>query len=402
MRQHERDAVDATPLDFARGNELVDHHLRTVGKIAKLGFPDDQGVGVVRGIAVFKAQHRFLGQDRVDNGKGRLVVGCILQRNIGTGVPLLAVLVVNHRMAVGEGTASAVLTRQTYWKPTGYQGGKSHVLAHAPVHRQVTAPHGGAVVINLFHQGMWSDGRRNGADALGQAFPFGHGNGGISRIGPFFAQERRPVHGELGFEIAEHRVRCVFACIECCAVGLDHLVAQALAHALRSQTLSVQLARAGVGSDFFVHQGLSQAGCVLFVVAQLTKTGDIDHHILAKFHAVLQRKLRGQHHRLGVVAVDVQHGRFDHLDNVGAKHRGAHIAWVRGGETNLVIDDDVHRAACGVATGLRQRQGFLVHALAAKSSVAVHQHGQHLAALGVIAAVHARTHRPLHHRVDDL
>ena len=140
-----------------------------------------------------------------------------------------------------------------------------------------------------------------------------------------------------------------------------------------SQTLGVQLARTGVGRDFFVHQRLGQAGRVLFVVAQLTKTGDIHHHILAKFHAVFQRQLRGQHHRLGVVAVHMQHRRFHHLHNVGTKHRGAHVAGVRGGETNLVVDDDVHRATCGVATGLRQRQGFLVHALATESGIAMHE-----------------------------
>ena len=51
---------------------------------------------------------------------------------------------------------------------------------------------------------------------------------------------------------------------------------------------------------------------------------------------------------------------------------------------------------------MRQRQGFLVDALSPKSRVAVHQHGQHLAALGVTTAVHARTHRTLDHRIDDL
>ena len=48
---------------------------------------------------------------------------------------------------------------------------------------------------------MGGDRGGNGADALSQAFPLGHGNGGVSRIGPFFTQEGRPVHGEFGFEI---------------------------------------------------------------------------------------------------------------------------------------------------------------------------------------------------------
>ena len=120
MGQHERDAVDTTPLDFTRGDELVDDHLRTVGKVTKLRLPNDQGVGVVRSVAILKAQHRFFGQDGVDDGERRLVVGRVLQRDVGACVPLFSVLVVNDRMAVGKRAASAVLTGQTYWKSTGH------------------------------------------------------------------------------------------------------------------------------------------------------------------------------------------------------------------------------------------------------------------------------------------
>ena len=62
----------------------------------------------------------------------------------------------------------------------------------------------------------------------------------------------------------------------------------------------------------------------------------------------------------------------------------------------------MHRAAGGVATGLGQRQGLLVHALAAKGGIAMHQHWQHLLALGVGAPIHACAHRALDHGVDDL
>ncbi|KAF1068613.1 MAG: hypothetical protein GAK39_03321 [Variovorax sp.] len=97
----------------------------------------------------------------------------------------------------------------------------------------------------------------------------------------------------------------------------------------------------------------------------------------------------------------MQHRRLDHLDDVGAVQRGARVARVAGGEADLVVDDDVHRAARGVATGLGQRQGFLVHALAGEGCIAVHQHGQHLLAVRVVAAVHARAHRAFDHGVDD-
>ena len=107
--QHQRDAVDTAPLDFTGGNELVDHDLGTVGEIAKLGFPDHQGAGVVRRIAVFETEHGFFGQQRVDHDKRGLTFGDVLQRHIGAGVPLLALLVMDHRMAVREGAAAAVL-----------------------------------------------------------------------------------------------------------------------------------------------------------------------------------------------------------------------------------------------------------------------------------------------------
>jgi hypothetical protein len=151
--------------------------------------------------------------------------------------------------------------------------------------------------------------------------------------------------------------------------------------ALRRQLVGVQLARAGVLGDLAVHQRLRQRRRVLLVVAELAETDDVDHHVLAELHAVVQRHLRSQHHGLGIVAVDVQHRRIDHLDHVRAVQRGAAVARVAGGETDLVVDDDMHRAAGGIATGLRQRQRLHHDALAGKGRVAMHQHRQHLFAL---------------------
>jgi hypothetical protein len=108
------------------------------------------------------------------------------------------------------------------------------------------------------------------------------------------------------------------------AEGLGHVVGPAFGqHALRHQLVAVELARAGVGRDLLVHQRLRQAGRVLLVVAELAEADDVDHHVLAELLAVVHRQLRAQHHGFGVVAVDVQHRRFDHLDDVGAVQRGA-------------------------------------------------------------------------------
>src|SRR5215831_9699868 len=61
VRQHQHHAADAAPLDLARGDELVDHHLRAIGEIAELRLPDHQLVRLRGRVAVLEAEHRLLG-----------------------------------------------------------------------------------------------------------------------------------------------------------------------------------------------------------------------------------------------------------------------------------------------------------------------------------------------------
>ncbi|OIQ77334.1 hypothetical protein GALL_409690 [mine drainage metagenome] len=60
MRQHQGNTIDSTPLDFTGGDELVNHDLGTVGKVTKLCFPDDQGIGVIGSIAVLESENGLL------------------------------------------------------------------------------------------------------------------------------------------------------------------------------------------------------------------------------------------------------------------------------------------------------------------------------------------------------
>src|SRR6266446_5072427 len=52
VRQHHHQPADAAPLDLARGDELVDHHLRAVGEVAELRLPYHQLVRLRGRIAV--------------------------------------------------------------------------------------------------------------------------------------------------------------------------------------------------------------------------------------------------------------------------------------------------------------------------------------------------------------
>ncbi len=58
--QEQDDAAEQTPLVFAGGDELVDHDLRAVGEVAELGFPEDEGFGIVAAVSVLEAKHSRL------------------------------------------------------------------------------------------------------------------------------------------------------------------------------------------------------------------------------------------------------------------------------------------------------------------------------------------------------
>src|SRR5260364_123053 len=53
-------------------------------------------------------------------------------------------------------------------------------------------------------------------------------------------------------------------------------------NALRAQFFRIQRARARMLRDLFVHQGLSDRGRILFIMAEPAETDDIHHHILVE------------------------------------------------------------------------------------------------------------------------
>ncbi len=67
MRQEQGQLAQALPLQVATGDELVDNHLGAIGKVTELRLPDHQGIGAGCGIAVFKAKHRQLREQRIDH-----------------------------------------------------------------------------------------------------------------------------------------------------------------------------------------------------------------------------------------------------------------------------------------------------------------------------------------------
>ena len=142
------------------------------------------------------------------------------------------------------------------------------------------------------------------------------------------------------------------------------------------QGLGVELAHRPLVVDDGVHPRLGVARVVALVVAVAAVAHKVDHHVLVERLAETERQAGGPHARFGVVAVDVEHGRLDHLGHVGRVQRGARRLG-GGGEAQLVVHHHVDGAAGPVPGELGQLEGLGHHALAREGGVAVDEDRQH-------------------------
>ena len=118
--------------------------------------------------------------------------------------------------------------------------------------------------------------------------------------------------------------------------------------AFGDQLLAVDFQRGRMRADLLVHQRLGERGLVAFVVAEAPVAEHVDDHRPLELLPVFGRHLGGEHHRFRIVAVDVEDQRLDHLGDVGRIGRRARVARI-GGEADLVVDDEMDRAAGAVA-----------------------------------------------------
>ena len=157
-----------------------------------------------------------------------------------------------------------------------------------------------------------------------------------------------------------------------------------------------------MGADGAIHQRLGEGRLVAFVVAEAAVAEHVDHDRLVEPLPVFGGDLGAEHHRLGVVAVGVEDRRLDQLGDVGGVRRRARVARI-GGEADLVVDDEMHRAAGAVAAQAGEAEALGDHALSGEGRVAVDQQRQHLGSLDVVVElILLGAHLAQHHRIDDL
>ena len=140
-----------------------------------------------------------------------------------------------------------------------------------------------------------------------------------------------------------------------------------------------------MSADFLVHQRLGEARLVALVMAEAAIAPHIDHDVAPESVAVFDRQLAGEGNRFGIVAIDVQDRRLDALCDIrGIRARPRELG--RGGEADLVVDDEVNAAAGVVAAHARQAETLPHDALARKGGIAVDQYGKDLFVLLQIVA----------------
>ena len=144
------------------------------------------------------------------------------------------------------------------------------------------------------------------------------------------------------------------------ALLLDLLLGE---DAVLDEPLGPQLADALLGLDLGVHLGLRVRGLVGLVVAEAAVADEVDDDVVAELLAEGEGQAHGGDAGGHVVGVDVDDRRVVALGDVRRPARGARVLGV-GGEADLVVLDEVDRAADLVAVERLQVQRLGDDALA--------------------------------------
>src|SRR3954451_12150666 len=375
VREQQRQARRLPPLREARDDELVDDDLRRVDEVAELRLPEHERLGGLGRVAVLEAEARDLAERRVVQLEGRLRAGEALdrrQRLAGLGV-------VQDHVALRERPALGVLTGEPDRDALGEQRGEREHLGVGPVDPALLAEryapaielldelrvdgeavrHGEHLVVELA-QRVGRDGRRDLRRRRA-----------VELVLAGRVLDRAGVLGGLDLRL-EALVQLGEVVPDLLALVLDLLLRH---DAGVDELLGPQLGDALLVLDLRVHLGLRVRGLVALVVAEAAIADEVDDDVVAELLAEREREAHRRDARGDVVGVDVDDRRVVALGEVGRPPGRARVLGV-GREADLVVLDEVQRAADLVAVDRLQVQRLGDDALAGERGVAV-QHDRH-------------------------
>ena len=314
VRQEQRQATQSSPLGFAGADELIDDHLGPVCEIAELAFPDREGVGRGRCVAIFETEHSLFRQQRVDDAECIGPVGQVFQRRVLAVVDL----VMQYRVPVEESTAAAVLPNQAAVKAFLDDRGIGHRLGESPIHINLGTRHPRTLAHDALHAPVQLDVRRNVGNRLAELLYRLGADRRIDIVVPARVAEARPVDRKLVTDQAQRRPRYRLAAIEAIAIVVLQLLDVARRdHTALDQGIRILLARGLMATDLAVHDGLRCRGLVGLVVTVPPVTHQVDDDVFLESLPVLQRQPGYEQGGLRVITVYVKDRRLDHLGDIG-------------------------------------------------------------------------------------
>ncbi|CNU75443.1 Uncharacterised protein [Mycobacterium tuberculosis] len=308
-------------------------------------------------------------------------------------------------MPLGEGAAAAVLPRQAHQLAFGHQRAQRQQLAKGPVDLAFIG-HLPALLQHRLDSRVRGEAVRQGEERIadpGQQVlvhrsgqPRGNHLVGLDRLARLHTVLLQLAH------FVEHPFQLALVVAQR-VLGLLHRDV-----ATSDQGFGVAFAGPALGVDDVVHVGVGHRRVVTLVVPAAAVAQHVDDDVLLEPLSEVHRQPRHPDTRLRVVAVDVKDRCPDHLCDVGAVLAGPGILG-RGGEADLVVDDDVDGAADAVARQIRQVQRLGDHTLTGERGIAM-QHQRHHRERPLAVAVDASVveqillgpHQSLQHRVDGL
>ena len=363
MWQQQRQPGRLAPLRQPGDDELVDHDLGAVDEIAELRFPEHERLRGCNGIAVLEAQTGVFRERRVvDLERGGLLVE-VLQRCVG----LAGLHVVQHRVAVGEGAALCVLSREADGNPFDEQRPERESLRLAPVDParvdRLQPPFELALELRVDREVI-----RGTQELVVELAESARGNGRDDTVArgvrdPALDRARR-AEGRLERLVRLFQLRC-----HGLEVGGGLLVRDDVVF---DQLLRELLADGRMLGDLRGHQRLRVGGLVLLVVSVPAIADKVDHDVALEPATECEREPDRRDRRLGIVGVDVDDRDVEPFCEVARVARRAPFARI-GREADLVVRDHVQRAAGRVAVERRQVQRLGDLALARERRVSVNQ-----------------------------
>ena len=365
VRQEQHEARVLLPLRTIGDHELIDDRRGDVGEIAELRFPAHQRVGGCGAESVLEAHHCGFAERTVGDFHPRLRIRHMLQRRVGVAV----VRVVQHRLTMTEGAALDVLTGETHMHSVFEQRAKRQRFGVTPIDR----------LFESFATAFECPGEtridcqflRPGEQRFVQRLQTRGGHGGLHCFG------RRWIGNAFGVLFGSRIVDRVENPLEL----LRELIVDRIDVGFRDDTITHQartpdLTRRRMRLDARVQLGLGEERLVGLVVTVTAIANEVDQEVLAEACPICNRDAHRHHAGFGVIRIDMHNRHVESFRQIAGIVRAAGIDRI-GSEADLVVRDDVQRAAYfkGAQAAHVERLGH--NTLANERGVAVHADGEH-------------------------